>query len=154
MPKLPPHPPLSTLLLLSHKLSKMPSTLQVQVLFSCHAATSTPSSEKRAEQVKLAQARTEAALRKQAAAAAAQAAAAAEALDAMYRDLKHEITDVLPSIFSKIDAKNASEKQRAERQARLWRIETFDKGNDQVTDQVDKRSAKSIARRRNQLYQQ
>lgn len=113
-----------------------------------------PPAEKRAEQIKLANARTEAAVRKQAAAAAAQAAAAAEALDAMYRDLKQEIATVLPSIFSKIDSRNASEKQRAERQARLWRIETFEKGNDQVLDQLEKMNAKAITRRRNELYQQ
>jgi hypothetical protein len=114
----------------------------------------TPSAEKRAEQIKLANARTEAAVRKQAAAAAAQAAAQAEAMDAMYRDLKHEIATVLPAIFSKIESKNASERQRAERQARLWRIETFEKGNDQVLDKVERTSAKTISRRRNQLYQQ
>jgi hypothetical protein len=93
-------------------------------------------------------------VRKQAAAAAAQAAAAAEALDAMYRDLKQDIATVLPNIFSKIDAKNSCEKQRFERQARLWRIETFDKGNDQVIDQVSEMSAKTISKRRNKLYQQ
>lgn len=109
--------------------------------------------DKRAEQIKLANARNEAAVRKQAAAAAAQAAAAAEAMDAMYRDLKHEISTVLPAIFKKIESKSASERQRAERQARLWRIETFEKGNDQVLDQVEKISTKTITRRRNQLYQ-
>lgn len=114
----------------------------------------TPSAEKRAEQIKLANARTEAAVRKQAAAAAAQAAAQAEAMDAMYRGLKHEIATVLPAIFSKVESKNASERQRAERQARLWRIETFEKGNDQVLDKVERTSAKTISRRRNQLYQQ
>jgi hypothetical protein len=93
-------------------------------------------------------------VRKQAAAAAAQAAAHAEAMDAMYRDLKHEIATVLPAIFRKIEAKNASERQRAERQARLWRIETFEKGNDQVLDQMEKMNSKTITRRRNQLYQQ
>ena len=72
----------------------------------------------------------------------------------MYRDLKQDIATVLPNIFSKIDAKNSCEKQRLERQARLWRIETFDKGNDQVIDQVLQMSAKTISKRRNQLYQQ
>ena len=72
----------------------------------------------------------------------------------MYRDLKQEIDTVLPDIFSKIKSKSASMKQRAERQARLWRIETFEKGNDQVLDQLERMSASTITRRRNHLYQQ
>jgi hypothetical protein len=72
----------------------------------------------------------------------------------MYRDLKQEIDTVLPDIFSKIKSKSASEKQRAERQARLWRIETFEKGNDQVLDQLERMSTSAITRRRNHLYQQ
>ena len=72
----------------------------------------------------------------------------------MYRDLKQEIDTVLPDIFAKIKSKSASEKQRVERQARLWRIETFEKGNDQVLDQLERMSASTITRRRNHLYQQ
>jgi len=75
-------------------------------------------------------------------------------MDAMYRDLKQEIDTVLPDIFAKIKSRSASMKQRAERQARLWRIETFEKGNDQVLDQLERMSTSTITRRRNHLYQQ
>ena len=98
-------------------------------------------------------ARNDAALRKQAAAAALQAAAQAESFDAMYQNLKEEIATILPDIDAKIQTKKDSERQRAQRQARLWRIETFDKNNDQVVDQVDQLNSNVISRRRNQLYQ-